>query len=222
MTENMQEKRTRGGNIRQPVILLSGFGPFGGEIVNPSELLLSLIPDEACGLRIAKLLLPVEFIRSRELIISEYEKVRPDAVIMLGQAGGRRAVTPEERAVNEMDSVSSGRALADSAGFAPSHLPVLEGGPDVIYTVLPVESIAAAVNAAGVLCEVSRDAGRYVCNSVYYAVLHHTAGKVPAVFIHVPYIREQGHEDRPYLELGDLKKGIMAAISKVAALLGEG
>ena len=196
-------------------ILITAFEPFGGEELNPTEMLLEKLPDTIEGYTVRKLLLPVEFEKSRELIITEYEEVKPDAVIMLGQAGGRDAITPETTAVNEMSAVGAERIVPDNAGFAPEGLPIVDGGPGTLHSTLPVERIVEAVNSAGIPCEISDNAGKYVCNNVFYSMLEHNGGEVPTGFIHVPYIKEQGHEDSPYLKFDELYTGIMAAIETV-------
>lgn len=202
------------------VILVTAFEPFGGEALNPTELVLEGLDDTIGGYAVHKLLLPVEFIKAPELAIAEYDRIMPAAVIMLGEAGGRSAVTPETRAENVMNAVEGDFTLADNAGFAPDHRPIVEGGPDTLQATLPVDGIIKAVNAVGVPCERSYDVGQYVCNTVMYSMLEHNGGAVPTGFIHVPYIRQQGHEDEPYMELEDETRGIAAAIEAVAATLG--
>lgn len=202
------------------VILVTGFEPFGGEALNPAELVLEKIPDTIGCYQICKLLLPVEFMKARELVIAEYDRVSPAAVVMLGQAGRRDAITPETTAVNVMNAISSGKNLPDNAGFAPDHLPLVEGGPDILYATLPVEKMVEAIKGADIPCKVSDDAGKYVCNAVLYGMLAHNKGRVPTGFIHVPYMKEQGHEQYPYMELDDICTGIIKGIEAVAAELG--
>lgn len=72
------------------------------------------------------------------------------------------------------------------------------------------------MNDAGIPCEISDNAGEYVCNCVFYSMLEHNGGEVPTGFIHVPFIPEQGHKDEPYLEFDDIYKGIVAAIEVLA------
>jgi len=200
-------------------ILVTAFEPFGGEALNPTQMLLERLPDTIGGYALHKLLLPVEFIRARALVIAEYDRVNPAAVIMLGEAGGRDAITPETRAVNVMNAVHGDFSLPDNAGYAPEGQPVVEGGPETLQSTLPIDAILEAVNAAGIPCEPSDDAGQYVCNTVMYSMLAHDKGAVPTGFIHVPYVREQGHADEPYIELDDLTRGVEAAIGAVAATI---
>ena len=214
------DKAIAAAEDRKP-ILVTGFEPFGGERLNSTEQVLGTLPDAIGGYAIHKLLLPVEFVKARELVIAEYDRINPAAVIMLGQAGGRSAITPETTAVNMMIAVEDGFSIPDNAGYAPDHTPIVEDGPETLQSTLPIGRIIEAVRAAGIPCERSDDAGRYVCNTVLYSILEHDKGAVPTGFIHVPYIREQGHEDEPYMELDAVSRGIVVAIETVAGGLGE-
>ena len=200
-------------------ILVTAFEPFGGEKLNPTMLVLEGLPDTISGFKIHKLVPPVEFVRARSLVIAEYDRLVPSAVIMLGEGGGRSAVTPEARAKNVMNAVEDGYRFPDNAGYAPDHLPVVEHGPDTQHSTLPIDRIIEAVKAVGVPCERSDDAGEFVYNTVLYSMLEHVKGASPTGFIHIPYIREQGYEDAPYMELDDISRGIVAAVEAVAATL---
>ena len=193
-------------------ILVTAFEPFGGEGLNPSEMVLHDLPNQIFGHSIHKLLLPVEFRRAPEEAIAEYDRLSPDAVIMLGQAGGRSAVTPESTGRNIMNA-----AEPDNAGYKPDHQPITEGGPEQLCSTLPVQKIIDSVRSLGIPCERSDSAGEFVCNCLLYSMLDHNKGEVPTGFIHMPYIKEQGHDDAPAMELADMEKGIFAAIEAVAS-----
>ena len=194
------------------VILVTGFEPFGGETLNPTEILLKRLPGTIGGCEISTLLLPVEFDRARALAFAEYDRLSPDVVVMLGQAGGRSAITPESTGKNIMDA-----RMPDNAGYRPEQVPVVEGGPETLRSTFDIEKIVSAVSALGIPCERSDDAGKYVCNCLLYGMLDHNKGAVPTGFIHVPFIKEQGHNDAPAMELADMEKGIFAAIEAVAS-----
>ena len=123
--------------------------------------------------------------------------------IMLGQAGGRSAITPETTAKNLMNSDQP-----DNAGFLANHLRIAENGPDTLSSTLPIDRITDALSARGIPCERSEDAGTYVCNSLFYSMLMHNKGEVPTGFIHVPFIKEQGHTDKPFIELDDIRTAV--------------
>lgn len=201
-------------------LLVTAFMPFGGDRINPTELVLCALPGEIGGFALHKLLLPVEFGRAASAACAEYDRLSPAAVIMLGQAGGRDAITPEAVGVNEMDA-----RIPDNAGAMPLKELILPGGERELLSTLPNESIVRAVSSLGLNARVSRDAGRYVCNSLLYGMLAHVRGSVPAGFIHVPFIREQtegteGRENTPYMELADIERGVLAAVSAVVSEIG--
>lgn len=199
-------------------ILVTAFEPFGGDKLNPTTLALSELEDEIGGFAIKKLILPVEFSRAALLAASEYDALSPAAVIMLGQAGGRPAVTPEAVGRNIMDA-----RIPDNAGFQPHGEPIKTDGPDELYSTLPIEKIVIAIRSLGLPAEISRDAGAYVCNSLLYGMLAHNGGRVPTGFIHVPFIREQveganGRENLPFMELADVIRAVRAAVQTVTEL----
>ncbi len=191
-------------------ILLTAFEAFGGDKINPTALILDRFPEEIGGLPVRKVLLPVEFIRVQEIAFSEYDACRPAAVIMLGQAGGRRAISLEGTGRNLMNA-----RIPDNAGYEPKGIPVAEGGPETLQASLPIEEILEAIRSHEIACERSDDAGGYVCNALLYGMLHHNKGAVPTGFIHVPYIPEQGHPDKPSMELREIFWGIRTAVETV-------
>ena len=200
------------------MILVTAFEPFGGETINPTRRILEQLPETVGGYRLYKLLLPVEFVRCREIALAEYDRVRPSAVVMLGQHGGADALRVETAAVNLMHALApDGSPRPDNAGSVPVGEPLVPGGADRLFSTLPAEEIVRAVNAAGVKCVTSGDAGKYVCNALLYGMLAHDHGEVPTGFIHVPFLKEQGHEDKPYMELNTMLRGIVTAIETTAA-----
>ncbi len=191
-------------------ILVTAFEAFGGETINPTERVLGMLPDETGGYGVRKILLPVEFGRAAEIAVSEYDRLKPAAAIMLGQAGGRSAISPETTARNLMNS-----SAPDNAGHTADHIRISESGPHKLKSTLPVDSIVDVLSAKGIPCEISDDAGTFVCNDLFYRMLEHAGGEVPAGFIHVPYIREQWHEDKPFMEISDIEAGIEAIMEIV-------
>ena len=182
-----RRRQTEGERMDAP-ILVTGFEPFGGETINASWEAVRLLPDAIAGHEVIKLLLPVEFGRSGDLLVQEMTRVRPAVVVMVGEAGGRAHLTVERVAVNVME----GR-IADNAGFAPTGEPVVPSGPDAYLSTLPVMACVEASRAAGMPAEPSETAGLYVCNQLMYRALHELAGKdgVRAGFVHVPYTPTQ-------------------------------
>ena len=193
-------------------ILVTGFDPCGGETVNPAWEAVSRLPAETGGAEIVKLQVPTMFGRAPEAVLREVERLRPDFVVSVGQAAGRTALTPERIAINCEEA-----SIPDNAGFQPAGGPVVEGGPDGYFSLLPVKEMAAAIQAAGLPGKVSNTAGTYVCNHLMYHILHACHTRYPGMrsgFIHVPCIPEQqaGHPEWFALPLEEIVRGLTAAL----------
>ena len=163
-------------------LLLTAFEPFGGETVNASLLALSALPDRVGAWEIRKGVLPVVFGAAGERAAALAEGFRPDAVICLGQAAGRKQVTPELVAINLRYA-----RIPDNDGNSPADLPVVPEGPAAYFATLPARKMARAMEEAGCPAAVSCSAGTYVCNDLFYTLLHRFRGTAVGVdFIHVP------------------------------------
>ncbi len=196
-------------------VLVTGFDSFGGEGVNPSETVLSLLPDAVGSVSVHKVVLPTSYNRAPEALRRAFEDVGPSAVIMLGQAGGRRGVTPERVAINCMDGT-----IPDNDGVIMKDTPISEGGEAAYFSTLPIRRITEAVAALGIPSSISNTAGTFVCNRVMYEALRLTGGdpRIPAGFIHIPYLPEQteGKPDgTPSLSLENAALAITAAIKVI-------
>ena len=197
-------------------ILVTGFDPFGGETVNPAWEAVSRLPAETGGAEIVKLQVLTMFGRAPEAVLREVERLRPDFVVSVGQAAGRTSITPERIAINCEEA-----SIPDNAGFQPAGGPVVEGGPDGYFSLLPVKEMAAAIQAAGLPGKVSNTAGTYVCNHLMYHILHACHTRYPGMrsgFIHVPCIPEQqaGHPEWFALPLEEIVRGLTAALEVLA------
>ncbi len=163
-------------------LLVTCFEPFGADAVNASALAAALLPRRIGAWYLTKRELPVVFGLAGEKCRALIDALRPDAVLMLGQAAGREAVTPELAARNYRFA-----RIPDNAGQSPMGEAVLRGAEDALFATLPVEAMTEAVRAAGLPGALSCSAGYYVCNDLYYSVLHRLKGSaIPAAFVHVP------------------------------------
>ena len=146
-------------------ILITAFDPFGGDEANISQQLLEALPEELDGAALRKLLLPTVFGAAAERAVAEAERIRPDAIVCLGQAGGRTAITPERVGINCMDA-----SLPDNAGRQPRDEAILPGGA-AYFATLPLRDMAEAIRAAGVPAQISNTAGT-LCATVCSSLLH--------------------------------------------------
>lgn len=199
-------------------LLITAFEPFGGEAVNPAQLAADRLPAQIGPVELVRLTLPVEFGRSVELTAAAIARERPDAVLCLGQAGGRDALTPERVAINCDDA-----RIPDNAGAQPVDRPVAADGPAAYFSTLPVKAMTAAIRAVGVPARLSNTAGTYVCNHLMYGVLHLLARRYPGVrggFLHLPYTQEQAAAQprpTPGLPLETMVRGLEAAVAAIGA-----
>ena len=203
-------------------ILVTGFEPFNGRDMNPSQLILEQL-EAPEGVTLMKELLPVEFKASTEILKMRLKEHRTDVVISLGQAGNRPEISVERVAVNLDNCRSSNgqKIIADNAGDTPVDEPIVADGPQAYFSNLPVWEMVEAIQKAGVDVAVSYTAGTYVCNHVMYTVLHEVAINYPdtkAGFIHVPFLPEQNPVTGYTMELSDMVKGIQECLKVVSAI----
>lgn len=197
--------------VGQPRVLLTGFDPFGGELVNPSwEAVRALDGRVVDGHRLVAGQLPTCFDTSLPALDALLRQHRPALVLCIGQAGGRAAISLERVAINVQDA-----RIPDNAGAQPVDMPVLAGGPAAYFSTLPVKAMLAGLRDQGLPAEVSQTAGTFVCNHVFYGLMHRLATD-PALaaarggFVHVPWLPAQG---QPSLPVDALVRGLELAVA---------
>lgn len=186
-------------------LLITGFDPFDGGHINPSWEAVRALPDTIGEYVLCKLGIPTEFSRAAERVLETASAFQPDVILCVGLAGGRDAVTPERIAVNIRDA-----RIPDNRGVQPHGECVIEDAPATYFATVPVERMASAIRDAHIPASVSNTAGTYVCNDVFFTLLHrfaHTSVRVG--FIHVPYLPEQG---TPNLPLEKITTALRSAI----------
>ena len=189
-------------------LLITGFDPFGGESVNPSWEAVRQLPDRIGQYELTKMQIPTVFGKAFEEVLAAAEALQPDAVISVGQAGGRDSVTPEVVAINLREA-----GIPDNEGNQPVNVPVIPGGPAAYFATIPVRDMVRAVKDAGIPCKLSYSAGAFVCNDVLYSMLHHCRETTTQVgFIHVPYLPRQAKENVPSMEEETIVKALTIAI----------
>jgi pyroglutamyl-peptidase len=199
-----------------PCVLLTGFEAFGddpsGQGLNPSALAArALHGKRIAGHRMVASVLPCVFGQSVTALKALVLAHRPALVVCVGQAGGRAGISIERIAVNLDDA-----PLPDNAGRMLHNTPVVASGPAAYFSTLPVQAMLAALQRAGTPCELSSSAGHFVCNHVFYALMHLLAKKKSTVrggFVHVPYLPEQAAASgAPSMALDEMTKGLSVAV----------
>ena len=186
-------------------LLITGFDPFGGSKINPSWMAVNMLPEQVGDYVLCKLPIPTVFGKAADFVLEKAAEFKPDLILCVGLASGRDAVTPERIAVNIRDAT-----IPDNAGIQPlSHL-VIADGPAAYFATVPVEKIAQAIRDAHIPASVSNTAGTFVCNDVFYTLLHHYKGtNVKVGFIHIPNVPESGN---PSLPIGHIVTALITAI----------
>ena len=190
-------------------VLLTGFEPFGKATLNPSAEIVKRISEP----NVVTAILPVAYAQSAERLISLINEHNPDVVICLGQAEGRKEITPERVAINLDDA-----RLADNEGVLRNDVKILEEGPEAYFSTLPVKDFVEAIKAKGVPAAVSLSAGAFLCNHVFYVAQNKFANShVRSGFVHVPLMDEQAGEF-PGLPTMPLQQMITAVKAMLEAL----
>lgn len=193
-------------------VLVTAFDAFGDADTNPSELVVGQLATTISGAHVHTAVIPTVFHSSATNVFDLVASIAPDVIIMLGQAAGRSAITPERVAINVDDA-----RIPDNAGALPIDKPIVAGGPAVYFSTLPIKAITKAISDTGIPASVSNTAGTFVCNHVFYAVMHHLTQSdyrhTRAGFIHIPAIPQQGFgSEVPTVELDVITKAIEIAI----------
>lgn len=196
-------------------VLLTGFDAFNGASVNPSWLAVQALQGQRIlGRRLVAAQLPTVFGDALRALDTLLDQLRPELVICVGQAGGRSAISLERVAINLDDA-----PIPDNAGVQPLDAPVVAGAPAACFSTLPIKAARAALQREGLPAEVSQTAGTFVCNHVFFGLMHriathpglrHTRGG----FVHVPWLPEQG---TPSLPLDDMVRGLRTIVRTALA-----
>ena len=180
-------------------VLLTGFEPFAGASINPSQEIVRAISTQDLSFDNIELhcaVLPVEYRAAEERLVMLAEELGADVVICLGQAEGRTKISFEKVAINFDDA-----SLADNSGETRTSQTIKPGDREGYFSSLPIDQMLEAVLATGQPATLSLSAGSFVCNHVFYAISAWAAEasaarqtQVRAGFIHVPLIDEQASE----------------------------
>ena len=196
-------------------VLVSGFEPFGGAKLNPSELLVhELNKLEFNDIELSAIVLPVEFDRATDVLLRKVKELKPEIVIGFGQAEGRTAITPEKIAINLDDA-----RIPDNSGDQRKNQVIDEGGNDGYFSTLPIEAMVDAMKAVGYPAEISLSAGAFVCNHVFYSLQRALIGtSIRSGFVHLPLVNEQAAEfpGKFTLELSEMVNAVKAALDAAA------
>jgi len=195
-------------------IMLTGFEAFGDSPLNPSEIVVRKLGRQRFeNASITSMLLPVDRQLGPQKLLQSLKNHTPDAVLCLGAAAGRPAIAIERVAINLLDF-----RIPDNKGVQITDEIVVPGAPVAYFATLPVRDIYLTILQAGIPVELSLSAGSFLCNQVFYELLHFIAVnemKTMAGFIHIPILPEQAAQQNrsvPSMSLETSLKAIKEAI----------
>jgi len=197
--------------------LVTGFEPFGGEAINPAFEALARLTESLGALAIATRPLPCVFGTALSVLEKAIIDTRPDIVLCVGLAGGRAELSLERVAINVDDA-----RIPDNDRQQPVDRPIVAGGPAAYFASLPIKAAVVALREAGLPASVSNSAGTFVCNHVFYSLMHLAATRFQAIrggFLHIPYLPSQAARlpGTPSMALDQVVRGIEIILSVAAS-----
>ena len=197
--------------------LVTGFDPFGGDKVNPSSLAVGRLKDRIGDVEVATAELPTSYATSTQVLRAAIDRVRPDIVLCVGQAGGRTDLCLERIGINVQDA-----RIPDNDKRQPIDVPVVAGGPAAYFATLPIKACVAGIRKAGLPAVVSNTAGTFVCNHILYSLMDIIASHQTSMrggFLHIPYVPEQAARlgGAPSMAVDDMVRGIEIIVAVSAS-----
>lgn len=204
--------------VAEPVILLTGFEPFGPHAANPSQELVKVLDGRRVGrCAVAGAVLPVHHAEASRHVAALLGELEPVAVVHLGLAEGRTRLGLERVALNMMDY-----RIPDNAGYRAEGEPCVTDGPAAYFATLPLPEMLAALLAEGIPAYVSNTAGTFLCNQTLYRTLHELTMRertIPAGFIHLPLLPAMvatSGLDQASMDLSLMLRGVETVLRVVA------
>lgn len=171
-----------------PVVVVTGFEPFGNYTMNPSELIAETLNGTMVGnASIVGMVLPVDFNSSVEMTIQAVELYHPVLVLSVGLNARAHAIQVEKIGVN-LKRYPKG----DGTWSFPRR--ILTTGPFLRITPIHTQEIVHNIRDANIPVKQSFFAGTYVCNALFYQMLGYIATQNSTAkvgFIHVPLFDSQ-------------------------------
>jgi len=203
-------------------LLLTGFEAYASTSINPAEQVAKALDNKViANMKIISTVVPNTFYKSIEHVKNIMASQQFDYVLMMGEYQGRSMITFERFAHNLMDS--SRYQLKDNDGVSYDQKEVISGGPIAYQSHLPLKAMVESVRKAGVPANISDTAGTFVCNHLYYGILHETAvNKLPIKvgWAHLPMLPSTAalveNLGQPSMCVQTATQGITAAIKAIA------
>jgi len=199
-------------------LLLTGFEPYASTPVNPAELVAKALDGSVIGpIKVLSTIVPNTFFKSIQHVKQMMLDTKADYVLMMGEFTGRSMVTLERYAHRIIDSYRY--QLQDNEGSNYSQKDTAENGPIAYQSHFPIKRMVNAIREQGIPADVSDTAGTFVCNHLFYGILHEIESNqlnVKAGWIHLPMLPSTAalceHLGQPSMNFQDSKKAVKIAI----------
>jgi pyroglutamyl-peptidase len=168
--------------MSQRPILVTGFGPFGSVVDNPSARVADALREEG---RVVARILPVSYAKVAELLPKLLKEIRPRAVVSFGIAAKADRILLERFFLNVCDGPP------DVDGTLREGQIIQPRGPAARISTLPLPAAREAMAKTGAPVACSNHAGAYLCNFIGYLAATHVArnkGPRASGFVHLPPI----------------------------------
>lgn len=168
-----------------PVILVSGFGPFGGIAENPSwDAVEPLDHELIMDHDIRAVMVPVVWDEAADVFLDEYERLKPVIAVASGVAAGEQVIRLESTAVNEAYGTDNNEVFMSGG-------PIVQDGAEFLHGTIPLAELESILDQENYPVGISDYAGNYLCNFLYYHLMYHLAEEVEEQhilggFVHVP------------------------------------
>ena len=174
-------------------ILVTGFGPFPGVDDNPTASLLRALRKDNSHCETRLLTLPVSFAHVLTDVIAAYQAHHPTKILHLGVATESNRIRIETNAYNHIQA-----RVPDIEGRQPRNARINRAKPpsDLLLGSPSAERLVDSLNDHDLPAATSTDAGRYVCNALFYASLSRFGASSEVSFVHVPAV-ETPYPDSP-------------------------
>ncbi len=208
-------------NRTRPTILLTGFGPFPGVPVNASWAVVQELAPAASrafpGYHVHHEMLSTEWHGGTQRVIELLDGLKPNLALHFGVSSRATGFVVEARGYNERSTVT------DACGHTPERAGCLiADGPHQLTARLPLNLIVHRLRGRGLPVELSRNAGRYLCNAALYHSLdtvRRRAWNIRSGFIHLPVsIDKRPHVGGSRLTM---QQAVAGGLEIIAASLGQ-
>jgi pyroglutamyl-peptidase len=171
-----------------PVVIVTGFEPFGNYSVNPSQLIAEVLNGTSLGgISVVGVVLPVDFNNSVEMTIHAIEQYHPVLVISTGLNARSHTIKVEKIGMN-LKRYPNG----DGTWSFPRRID--KTGPFFRITPIHTNDIVRKIRDVNISVQQSFFAGTYVCNALFYHMLGYADNQnhtIKVGFIHVPLLDSQ-------------------------------